>query len=170
MQAHTSIAGWQLLFIVEGSPTIILAFVAYYLLPSRPNQCRFLTERENAIVSTRAIKARGVEEDRKLNFKQVFAAFYDYKNYLSAIIIFCLNSTYNSLPAFLPTIIADIGIGDALTSQGLSAPPYLAAFVLCISFSTISDRVGRRGIFISGLCSMGGLGYLLLSIINTPGE
>lgn len=169
LQAHTSIKGWQLLFLVEGSPTIILALVAGYILPSAPNKCRFLTARENEIVSSRAIKGRGVEEERKLNFKQVFAAFYDYKNYLSAVIIFMLNSTYNSLPAFLPTIIADIGIGDKLTSQGLSAPPYFSAFVLCVAMSTISDRLGFRGMFICALCCVGGIGYLLLSIVNTPG-
>ena len=91
LQAHTSIEGWQLLFLVEGSPTIMLAVLAYFVLPSRPNACRFLDARQNAIVSSRALKARGVEEDRKLNFKQIFAAFYDYKDHLSAIIIFCLN-------------------------------------------------------------------------------
>ena len=91
LQADTSIQGWQLLFIVEGSPTILLAIIARFVLPESPKQAKFLTERENEIISSRSVKGRGIEHDRQLNTKQVFAAFYDYKNYLSAVIIFCLN-------------------------------------------------------------------------------
>ncbi|KAF2160102.1 hypothetical protein M409DRAFT_70639 [Zasmidium cellare ATCC 36951] len=169
LHARTALQGWQLLFIIEGAPTIILALVAGYVLPKAPNKCRFLTARENEIVSSRAIKGRGQEEEGKLNFKQVFAAFYDYKNYLGAVIIFCFNSSFNSLPAFLPTIIEDIGIGNELTSQGLVAPPNLMAFIVCVIMSTTSDRLGIRGPFICALSCVGGVGYLLLSLIETPG-
>lgn len=107
VQAKSALAGWQLLFIVgkmprfspaaptdaalEGSPTILLAVVAYFYLPNSPGECPFLTERENQIVASRAIKGRGNEAEQKLDFRQVFAAFYDYKNYLQAAIIFCVN-------------------------------------------------------------------------------
>lgn len=186
VHADTSLDSWQLLFLVEGSPSIVLALVARYVLPAAPDRCRFLSPRYNEIVAARAIKGRGVEEEGKLNIKQAFAAFYDYKNYMSAVVIFCLNvsdnlyysdqirlmllqAAFNSLPAFLPTIIAEIGIGDRLTSQGLTAPPYFLAFLLCISMSTLSDRLQHRGIFITALACMGGVGYLILSIVNTSG-
>lgn len=169
LHARTALQGWQLLFIIEGAPTIILALVAGYVLPKAPNKCRFLTPRQNAIVSSRAIKGRGQEEEGKLNFKQVFAAFYDYKNYLGAAIIFCFNSSFNSLPAFLPTIIEEIGIGGKLTSQGLVAPPNLLAFIVCVVMSIASDRLGMRGPFICGLSFVGGIGYLLLSLVETSG-
>jgi hypothetical protein len=68
-----------------------MAPVAYWFLPKGPGECRFLTKQENEIVRLRALKARGREEKGKLDFKQVFAAFYDYKNYFQAVIIFCLN-------------------------------------------------------------------------------
>ena len=38
-----------------------------------------------------------------------------------------------------------------------------------MTFSTISDRVGQRELFITGLCCVSGIGYLLLSLVNTPG-
>lgn len=91
LQANTSIQGWQLLFIVEGSPTMLLAILARFVLPESPKQAKFLTARENEIISSRSIKGRGIERDGQLNSQQAFAAFYDYKNYLSAVIIFCIN-------------------------------------------------------------------------------
>jgi hypothetical protein len=51
-----------------------------------------LDDRQNYIVGHRAQTGRGEKaEEMKLNFRQVFAAFFDYKNYLQAMIIFWLN-------------------------------------------------------------------------------
>ncbi|KAL4881369.1 major facilitator superfamily domain-containing protein [Aspergillus karnatakaensis] len=168
VQAKTSLAEWQLLFIIEGIPTILMAPVAYMFLPKGPGECRFLTERENEIIRLRALMARGVEEKGKLDFKQVFAAFYDYKNYFQAIIIFCLNAAFAALPAFLPTIIKDIGY-SSIHAQGLSAPPYLAAYFICLGISFMSDRVGNRSYFLSALSSVGAIGYLVQALVKTNG-
>jgi hypothetical protein len=65
--------------------------LAYIFLPKAPGHCRFLNQIENEIVSLRAAQGRGHEEEGKLNFEQVCTAFYDYKNYLQAVIAFCLN-------------------------------------------------------------------------------
>lgn len=46
---------------------------------------------------------------------------------------------------------------------GLSAPPYLAAFISAITFTFISDRVQHRGLFVAGLSAVGGTGYLVLA-------
>ncbi|SCO39782.1 probable permease of the major facilitator superfamily [Fusarium fujikuroi] len=183
VQAKTSIHNWQLLFIVskylfpdavnrlliahsEGIPTLLLAILAYFYLPASPSQCRFLTPRQNEIISQRAIKGRGEDTERKLNFAQVFAAFYDYKNYLQAFIIFCLNTAFGSLPAYLPTILKDMGY-TSINAQGLSACPYITAYFVCVGMSMISDRVGQRGPFVFVFCCVGAVGYILLSIIRT---
>ncbi|PSN65631.1 MFS general substrate transporter [Corynespora cassiicola Philippines] len=168
VHARTSLQNWQLLFLVEGAPTILLAVVAYYYLPASPSQCRFLTDRQNQIISQRAIKGRGEKRDGKLNFKQVFAAFYDYKNYLQAVIIFCLNTAFGSLPAYLPTILESMGY-TSLNAQGLSACPYLTAYVLCVTASFVSDKTRMRGPFVIFFCCAGGIGYVLLATIHTTG-
>lgn len=168
VHARTSIKNWQLLFIVEGLPTLMLAGVAYFYLPASPAQCRFLTARQNEIISQRAIKGRGQDTERKINFKQVFAAFYDYKNYLQAMIIFCLNTAFGSLPAYLPTIIADMGY-TSVNAQGLSACPYIAAFFVCVAMSMLSDRVAQRGVFVAAFSLIGATGYVLLANLQTTG-
>lgn len=166
LQADTALQGWQLLFIVEGAPTIILAVVAAFILPNAPGQCRFLNNYESHIVAMRALKGRGDDSEKKLNFKQVFSAFYDYKNYLQAAIIFCLNCAFGSLPAYMPTIIADMGIGTKLEAQGLSAPPYLLAYFVCLTASFLSDKAQNRGFFLLGFCCTGGIGSILLGVVH----
>ncbi|KAL3480559.1 permease of the major facilitator superfamily [Aspergillus californicus] len=160
-----AVSEWQLLFIIEGIPTLLMVPVAFRYLPKGPGECRFLTDRENEIVRLRAVKARGAEEKGKLNFKQVFAAFSDYKNYFQAVIIFCLNAAFAALPAFLPTIIEDIGY-SSVQAQGLSAPPYLSAYFVCLAASFMSDRVGSRAWFLTCLSSVGAVGYLVQALVK----
>ncbi|KAL0930056.1 major facilitator superfamily transporter [Colletotrichum truncatum] len=163
-----SIPNWKLLFLVEGAPTILLAVVAYFYLPPSPSQCRFLAARENEIISLRAFKGRGEKREGTLNLKQAFAAFYDYKNYLQAMIIFCLNTAFGSLPAYLPTILQSMGY-TSLNAQGFSACPYLSAYVVCVTASFLSDRFRTRGIFVVLFCCVGAAGYVLLAIVHTTG-
>ncbi|KAH7010283.1 major facilitator superfamily domain-containing protein [Ilyonectria destructans] len=168
VHAKTSIENWQLLFIVEGIPTLFLAVMAYIYLPASPRECVFLDARQNDIIAARAIKGRGNDQQGKLNFKQVFAAFYDYKNYLQAVIIFCLNTAFGSLPAYLPTILTSMGF-TSLRAQGLSACPYLTAFVICVLVSFFSDRVQTRGIFVMVFSAVGAAGYIILATVHTTG-
>ncbi|KAK0763349.1 hypothetical protein N5P37_004336 [Trichoderma harzianum] len=168
VHAKTHVENWQLLFIIEGGPSIILAVIPYFFLPASPSQCRFLTDQENKIISQRAIRGRGIRRQNTINFKQVFAAFYDYKNYAQATISFCLNTAFGSLPAYLPTILTSMGY-TSLNAQGLSACPYIAAYVVCVSASFLSDKVRARGIFIIFFCCMGALGYILLATVHATG-
>ncbi|KAJ5687514.1 hypothetical protein N7536_010133 [Penicillium majusculum] len=166
VHAKSSLSQWQLLFIIEGIPTILIAPLAFMFLPKGPGECRFLTERENEIVRLRALSARGHEEKGKLNMKQVFAALYDYKNYFQAVIIFCLNAAFAALPAFLTTIIKDIGY-SSIQAQGLSAPPYLASYFICLASSFLSDKVKNRSYFLSALSTVGAIGYLIQALVKT---
>lgn len=58
---HASIANWRLLFIIEGSPAIVLGLLSMFLLPNRPEETTFLTEDERELAIQRA--NRGIKSD-----------------------------------------------------------------------------------------------------------
>lgn len=58
---------------------------------------------------------------------------------------------------------------DSVKAQGLSAPPYLTSYILCLSASFLSDRAGNRSYFLSGLTSAGAIGYLVQALVKTTG-
>lgn len=148
----------------EGLPTLFIAVVAYFLIPKGPASVRFLSRRHNAIVASRAIKARGeISNEGKVRISEALKVCLDYKCWLQACIIFCLNSSFGSLPAFLPTIINEMGF-TSIHAQGLSAPPYLAAYVICIALAFLSDRLRNRGLFITLFAWIGAAGYLMLRL------
>lgn len=84
------------------------------------------------------------------------------------MIIFCLNTAFGSLPAYLTTILQAMGY-TSLRAQGFSACPYLTAYVVCITASYISDRVRMRGIFVTFFCCAGAAGYVILATVHTTG-
>jgi MFS family permease len=46
---HSSLTNWKLLFLVEGLPSIVLAFIAWFFLPDSPEKARFLDTSEKEV-------------------------------------------------------------------------------------------------------------------------
>lgn len=105
------------------------------------------------------------------------------------LIYFSSNVSYSSLPVFLPTvrpsrstsllpafahslscaqILSDMGY-SSIRAQGLSAPPYLAAFIVILGVCYLGDRWGDRTILIIPLSLVGAVGYLILALVETTG-
>ena len=143
-----------------------MAGIAYFLLPTGPAGVKFLTKRENQILVDRAMKARGeVANEGKVELVESLKVLLDYRCWMQACIIFCFNSSFGSLPAFLPTIVQDMGF-TSIHAQALSAPPYLAAYFCCIALAFISDWLRHRGLLITLFACIGGTGYLLLRVFE----
>lgn len=80
---------------------------------------------------------------------------------------FSCNVSFASLPLFLPTIISEFGSFDELTSNGLSAPPYLLCFFVMIGTTVLSDRVRMRGPFAALFSFIAAIGYLVLAVTTS---
>ncbi|KAF4629285.1 hypothetical protein G7Y89_g8861 [Cudoniella acicularis] len=165
---HVSIANWRLLFLVEGLPCMVLAAVAWFLIPDSPVSATFLTQEDKDVAKARGVRQVGSDatgSSERLGFivwSDIGAALIDPKNYLTAMMYFSTNVSFSSLPVFLPTILTQMGF-SAIDSQGLSAPPYFVSFLVVILTTYIADRTGQRGIIILVLSFIGGIGYILLA-------
>lgn len=83
---HSHLANWRLLFLVEGLPTIIMAFVAYFFLPIAPEKARFLNEKEATIAKARGVRQVGdVERVGGVVWKDIGGAFLDAKCWFTAV-------------------------------------------------------------------------------------
>jgi MFS family permease len=176
-----SLEPWRLLFIIgiilsfdsaahvltatsEGAPTVLFAPVVYFFLIDSPSTARFLTEEERTFAVER-LQVRDTASSQAVNWKQIIAGMLDYKNYVHAIIHFFCNFSFAAQSNFLPTIVDSMGY-DSVTAQGLTAPAYFGAFLLCILAAFVSDRYGSRGFIVAGFAAMGATGYGLLAGIQ----
>jgi len=161
---HTSWGSWRYLFIIEGIPTILFAPVVFFFLADSPGSAKFLPQDDRTLAVER-LQTRDTTAKHKVNWKQFFAGLGDYQNYIHTAIHFCCNYSFAGLSNFLPTIVADMGY-TSINAQGLTAPPYFAAFLLCVLVAFLSDGYGMRGYIVAGFATMGMVGYLLLVCVK----
>ncbi|KAL7626386.1 hypothetical protein AAE478_003158 [Parahypoxylon ruwenzoriense] len=168
---HARLANWRLLFLVEGLPTILMATVAFFFIPDSPEKARFLTAEEKDIVRSRAMRQVGTNANARIGgfkLKDLAPVLIDMKAWLCALMYFCGNVSYSSLPVFLPTILQDMGY-TAINAQGLSAPPSFAAFLFALITTWVADKTQQRCLVITLTSSVGGVGYIILATVKTVG-
>ncbi|KAI0403252.1 major facilitator superfamily domain-containing protein [Xylaria palmicola] len=168
---HPAIANWRLLFIVEGIPSVLLAFVAFKYMPDSADTAHFLNEEEKQVAKTRALQQTGSEGTARIghvNIKETLHALRDIKTWIPPLMYFSCNVSYSSLPVFLPVILQNMDF-TAVNAQGLSAPPYFLAFLVCVTTTWIADRTQQRGWMLVGLSLVGGVGYILLATCKGVG-
>lgn len=168
---NTAIAPWRMLFLIEGLPNMALAVAVFYFLPDTPDTARFMTADEVAVAKARSILQSGKEGKARLGSvqgKEIWEALRLPQTWIFPFMYFSCNVSFASLPAFLPTIIKEMGY-SSIEAQGLTAPPYLLAFFVCLASTWLADRWQQRGLIITALSLVGGLGFVLLAAAKGVG-
>lgn len=194
MGENGPIAPWRLLFLLEGFPAVIVATLAWRIIPDSPEKAWYLTKREKRIARQRLLAAAtpGHKTSRNATKKEddddddddmdsdwttrccqsTLAVLLDPVPWTTAAIFFLTNVAYSSLPVFLPSILTQMG-HSPLAAQALAAPPYLVSFVVVLAVAAASDALRSRAYLItaSALASAAGYAFLAMSeTINGGGD
>lgn len=79
-----------------------------------------------------------------------------------------MNISLSGFSSFLPLIVRSFGY-TTVTTQILTVPVYVATAISTIGFAVASDRLKRRGHFLTASFTIAGLGWLLLIVSNSQG-
>ena len=136
--------GWRGMFIIEGAPPIIWAFVWRRMVEDWPSEAKWLDPAERA-----PLEQKLEEEQRAFApVKNYAAAFRTPAVILLALQYFCWSIGVYGFVIWLPSMLKT-GSGLSIVSVGwLAAGPYLAAAVLMVATSFFSDRRGERKVFV----------------------
>ncbi|KAI9732309.1 MAG: hypothetical protein M1834_001516 [Cirrosporium novae-zelandiae] len=164
------IAPWRVLFLVEGFPSVLVAVWAWKILPDRPEKAKYLTSRESRVARLRLRRENGERKDirarRESSWREIKKTLLDPKCYFTAMMFFCSNVAFSSMPVFLPTIISEMGY-SRLLAQLLSAPPYLFSFIAVITTSYLSDRYKSRTPYVVFHALVSSVAYTFLALGHT---
>lgn len=185
------IAPWRLLFLLEGFPAVLVATIAWRVIPDSPDRASYLTAREKHIAKDRLRSPnhskgktpssahtnehaqRPQRHPGRLTraCQSTLTVLSDPVPWTTAAIFFLTNLAYSSLPVFLPSILEQMG-HSPLASQALSAPPYLVAFAAVLAIAKLSDALRARAVLIAAaaLASAGGYGFLALARTLNGGD
>ena len=132
---------WQILFLVEGMPAVVLGWVIWRFLDDRPSEARWLGEGE------RALLARRVAEDAaRRTYQQRLTLWQGLGNprvlLLGAVYFGCIAGNYG-LSFWLPQIVKAFGVTNFQTGL-IAALPYGFGAAAMVLWSQHSDRTGER--------------------------
>ncbi|KAH8679069.1 major facilitator superfamily domain-containing protein [Tricladium varicosporioides] len=166
---HIPIAPWRLLFLLEGFPSVLVAVVAWNIIPDSPQTAPYLTRREKKIARWRlrcSTPSRQYHNSKSfLNTTDLLHTLTDPKTHLTSLILFLTNLAFSSLPVFLPTIVHEMH-HSVIVSQALSAPPYILSFIVVLLTAHLSDKYSSRSIPIIFHAFLSTLGYGTLYLLS----
>src|SRR6266581_3965630 len=149
--------GWQVMYISEAIPTVVIGLITFFVLTDRPEQAKFLTaEERNWLVTTIAAERRATEAIRKFTMWQ---ALYNPKVLLLALNYIGIVTASLGMLIFIPQIIKSIGVSSNMTAGWLTMIPYICGGISLVVWGRISDKINERRWNLLAACilSTGGL-------------
>lgn len=136
-------AGWQWLFVIEGIPAVILAFIVWYYLPDSPETSAWLETEEKEWV------AGVITEEREMNTGKEHMGLLSVLTRPRTLLLsltYILYVTGNlGLQLWMPQIIKTMGVGiSTMNVTLLTTLPYFAIIFAMILWSRHSDNSGER--------------------------
>jgi sugar phosphate permease len=136
--------GWRWMFILEGIPAVLWAFVWWRLADDYPRQARWLSEEEKSAVEA----ALADEQARMKPVKDYREAFRSPTVVKLALQYFFWSIGVYGFVIWLPSILKGASNAGIVAAGWLSAVPYLLAVVAMLLASYWSDRSGKRKVFV----------------------
>lgn len=147
--------GWRWMFIMEGLPAIIWAFLWWRLVVDRPKDAKWLSDGEKADLQA------------QLDLEQ--AAIKPVKNYAAAfkskvVILLCLQYALWCIGVYgfvmwLPSIINAAPDANIVSTGWLASVPYVLAIIGMLTASYFSDKTLNRKLFIWPFLLIGSLAF-----------
>ncbi|CAF0880085.1 unnamed protein product [Adineta steineri] len=156
--------GWRWIFYIEGTVTVIIGVAAFFLINDFPSdRPKFLTEEECDRTITRLQNDAGPGAGEHFSWKQVRAAFLDWKIYIFCLCDISLIVPFSSLSLVSPTIVQGLGF-RSYRAQLMTAPPFVFASITTMITAYFSDRYARRAIFIIFWVIVVIIGFIILIV------
>ncbi|HWO29263.1 MAG TPA: MFS transporter [Candidatus Acidoferrum sp.] len=157
---------WRWLLVIEGIPAIGCGIVIYLLLPSRPEDARFLTQDEKDWITLELSR----EEKQKLGQLRISAlrALTNGRVWYLACVLFTLLIGFYAVSFWLPQVVKSLSRQYSNTTIGILVMiPHLAGLLAMILVSQSSDSKLERRFHAAIPTLVAGIALFLLGTTNS---
>jgi MFS transporter, ACS family, tartrate transporter len=154
--------GWQIMYLAEGVPTLLIGVMTLFVLTDRPEQAKFLTVEEKNWLSTKLAAERQAKES--VQKYTMLEGMFNPKVLLLALNYFGIVVASLGILFFVPQIIKSIGVTSNMTVGWLTMIPYLAGTIGLVLWGHISDRVNERRYNLLAACVVSAIGLVIAGL------
>lgn len=155
--------GWRWMFIIEGLPAVVWAFIWWKLVNDKPKDAKWLTDKEKSDLELQLAK----EQEGIKPVKNYAEAFKSKPVILLSIQYFLWSIGVYGFVMWLPSIIKAAPNMDIVTTGWLSSVPYILAIVLMLTASYFSDKLMNRSAFVWPFLLIGAIAFYASYAIGT---
>jgi MFS transporter, ACS family, tartrate transporter len=170
-QDVAGLRSWQWMFIIEGAPAVVMGFVFYFFLPSRPEEATFLdaNERASLVELMHAERREQQLADARAGGQFSFARLVsDKRVWAMCLIELCLIVSSNSAAIWMPQFVHAFNHHMTLVEIGLvAALPSLAACIAILFSGWNADRTGKRVAHVAVPFLIAAAGFVLAACSNS---
>ncbi|KEY68431.1 hypothetical protein S7711_01206 [Stachybotrys chartarum IBT 7711] len=160
MNGVGGLSGWRWLFILEGIPSCLSAFVVYFFLPDYPESVHWLTEAEKDLAAQRLYHEGSKSSQPSMTWADAKATLTDWRLYGHYLLYFAMSPAFASLSLFSPSITSGLGYAD-LDAQLMTVPPWVVAYAFQVLFAWSADHFNARGVHTAVASLVGAAGFIV---------
>ena len=151
--------GWQVMYIAEGLPTIVLGIVCYFVMTNKPDQATFLTREEKDWLAAKLASERKAKE--AIRTYSLLESMWNPKVLLLALNYLGIVTASLGMLFFIPQIIKSLGTvaNSNMTVGWLTMIPYICGGIALVVWGRVSDKMNERrwNLLLACVLSTGGL-------------
>ncbi|KAJ4494769.1 MFS general substrate transporter [Lentinula edodes] len=152
--------GWAWIFILEGIFSSLVGILGFFLIPSTPQDLKFITPQLKEVLIRRLEKDKpsSMSDEDHFWFKEVFRSLKSPHVLLVFAIFYMEGTVLYGQALFLPSIVNQLGF-SANKTQLLSVGPFAGGFIVTLTASLFSDRIKSRAIPTVLISILGVIGF-----------
>ncbi|WP_272941740.1 MFS transporter [Saccharopolyspora spinosa] len=152
--------GWQWLFIVEGVPAVVLAFIVLRVLPDSPQSASWVTKEEVRDLQARLDAEADVAQERT-GRHPVAQVLRDVQILMVIAVYFCHQVAIYAVAYFLPSIIGSANSLTPIQTGLLTMLPWLASGVGALLLPRLATTASRARLLIATALIVMAFGFVL---------
>jgi MFS transporter, ACS family, tartrate transporter len=154
--------GWQIMYVAEAIPTLIIGIVTLFVLTDRPQEAKFLTADEKNWLSAKLAREQQAKEAvRKFSLLE---GMFDPRVLLLALNYFGIVVASLGILFFVPQIIKSIGVTSNMMVGWLTMIPYIAGGIGLVVWGNVSDRMNERRWNLLAACALSAAGLIMAGL------
>ncbi len=166
MDGTLRLAGWQWIFVVEGAAAILLSFVTWRYLPSRPSQAGWLQPSERQRL-TRMLQGdtTTIDIDHRSSLRD---ALLNRRVLILGLLYVGMNMGMYAANIWMPTIVQSLGPFSYLQTTLAISVIWTIAAIASILVGRHSDKTQERYVHLGIALLIGSAGFALSAAVTSP--